>query len=129
MKRLLILALLVAIAACDNAEDSVLPGHDGAALRITNTSDFAITALKVIPGGGGTQVYEDIAPGGTTAYLPFDYIYSYAYLEAIMEEDTLVLQPIDYVGATAYDSGAYTYRVQISGDSAPESLSIEFQED
>lgn len=129
MKRLLILALLAASTACDNSEDSVLPGHDGVALRISNTSDFAITALEVTPGDGGTRVYENIAPGATTAYLPFDFIYSYAYLEAIVEGDTLILQPIDYVGATAYDSGAYTYRVQISGDTAPESLSIEFQED
>ncbi|MCI4648646.1 hypothetical protein [Phaeodactylibacter sp.] len=129
MERLLVLALLAAIFACDNSEDSVLPGHDGAALRITNNSDFVIAALEVTPGGGGTQIYEDIAPGATTAYLPFDFIYSYAYLEAIVEGDTLVLQPFDYVGATAYDSGAYTYLVQISGDTAPESLSIEFQED
>lgn len=129
MKRLLILALLAAVFACDHSEDSVLPGHDGAALRITNNSGFAISALEVTPGGGGTQVYEDIAPGATTAYLPFDFIYSYAYLEAIVEGDTLVLQPIDYVGATVYDSGAYTYLVHISGDTEPESLSIEFQED
>ena len=129
MKRLLILGFVAAFFACDNSDDSVLPGHEGAALRITNISDFAITALQVTPGGGGTQMYEDIAPGATTAYLPFDFIYSYAYLEAIVEEDTLVLQPIDYVGATAYDSGAYTYLIQISGDPAPESLSIQFQED
>jgi len=129
MKRLLILAFVAGFFACDNSEDSVLPGHDGAALRITNSSGFTITALQVTPGGGGSQVYEDIAPGATTEYLPFDYIYSYAYLEAIVEGDTLVLQPIDYVGATAFDSGAYTYLVQISGDSVPESLSIQFQED
>ena len=129
MKRLLILVFLAAMVACDNSEDNVLPGHNGAALRITNTSSFVITALEVTPGGGGTQVYEDIAPGGTTDYLPFDYIFSYAYLEAIVEGDTLVLQPIDYVGETAYDSGAYTYLIQISGDPAPESLSIQFQED
>lgn len=129
MKRLLTLVLLTAIAACDNSGDSILPGHEGAALRITNTSDFAITALEVTPGGGGTQVYENIASGTTTAYLPFDYIYSYAYLKAIVEGDTLILQPIDYVGATAYDSGAYTYLIRITGDAAPESLSIEFRED
>lgn len=129
MKKVLAFVLLATITACDTSEDSVLPGHDGAALRITNISDFVIAALKVIPGGGGSQVFENIAPGATTAYLPFDFIYSYAYLEAIVEGDTLVLQPIDYVGATAYDSGAYTYLVQISGDTVPESISIEFKED
>lgn len=126
---LLLLTLLLTVSACEKSESSVLPGHDGAALRIENSSTFTITALEVTPGAGGSQVYSDIAPGATTAYLPFDFIYRYAYLKAIVESDTLVLQPFDYIGATAYDSGAYTYVVQITGNLNPESISIAFQED
>lgn len=114
--------------ACENSNGSVLPGHDGAALRIENGSAFAISSLEVNT-GGGRQIYEDIAPGDVTAYRPFDFIYSYAYLQAVVEGDTLTLQPIDYVGAQAYDSGAYTYLIQISGTTVPSSISIEFRED
>lgn len=124
---LLILPLMV--AACGQEDDQVLPGHDGAALRVQNQSNFTIESLEVEPGAGGYQVYEDIAPGATSAYQPFDFIYSYAYLRAVIAGDTLTLQPIDYVGAEPYNSGAYTYLLQVNGESEPTSLSIEFRED
>jgi hypothetical protein len=117
------------VAACGQEDDQVLPGHDGVALRVQNQSNFTIESLEVEPGAGGYQVYENIAPGATSAYQPFDFIYSYAYLRAVIAGDTLTLQPIDYVGAEPYNSGAYTYLLQVNGESEPTSLSIEFRED
>lgn len=124
-----LIAASIAMAACEQAGEEVLPGHDGAALRIENLSTYTISSLEVRPGAGEVQTFEDIAPGATTAYRPFEFIYSYAYLRAVVEGDTLTLQPIDYVGAQAYDSGAYTYLIQIGGTTGPASLSIEFRED
>lgn len=131
MNRLLLLwlSLIIVVFACEPGDSDVLPGHDGPALRIFNESNFVIESLEVQPGGGGLQVYSVIEPGSTSDYKPFDFLYSYAYLKAVIGEDTLILQPIDYVGAQTYDNGAFTYVIGVTGDMAPETLTIAFRED
>lgn len=90
MKKVLVFVFLVIIIVCDILEDSVLLGYDGVVLCIINISDFVIIVLKVIFGGGGSQVFENIVLGVIIVYFFFDFIYSYVYLEVIVEGDILV---------------------------------------
>ncbi len=117
------------LLACTAQEDGVIPGHDGAALRLENVSSLAISEITVSPGGGGTQVYSNLEPGAVSAYKPFDFVYRYAYLQAVVEGDTLTLQPIDYIGEQQFGAGAYTYLINFEGEPGGRYISIAFQED
>lgn len=121
--------LLGLLLACNTEEEGVIPGHNGAALRIENVSALTISEISVSPGGGGTQLYENLEPGAVSGYKAFDFVYRYAYLRAVVEGDTLTLQPFDYVGEQQFDSGAYTYLIDFEGEPGSRYVSIAFRED
>jgi hypothetical protein len=56
-----------------------------------------------------TERYGTVAPGGVTAYRSIERTYSYAKIEATINGQPAVLQPIDFVGETLLGPGRYTY--------------------
>jgi len=118
------LMALTALLACQGS----MPA-EGVSIRLQNDSPFFIDQIYLKPGEAGGQLYENIPAGGQTAYQAFPYTYRFAYVQAIIEEDTLRLQPTDYIGEPRYESGNYTYRLSITGNRQAEVLIMDFLED
>ena len=57
--------------------------------------------------------YGDVGPGEATGYRTVSRAYRYAYVRTVVGGDTLVLQPIDYVGESLLAGGRYTYRLDL----------------
>lgn len=116
----------VALFSCDKETEG--PGG-GVGIRIENLSSYTFDEVLLEAGGGGAHTYTDISPGGITDYQPFDYTYRYAFLQTIIGQDTLTLQPIDYFGEQQFTSGQFTFQVDIVGETTPVYMVLEFRED
>ena len=55
------------------------------------------------------EKYGTIPAKGATAYREIEQAYRYAYIEATVQGEKVVLQPIDYVGEQLLGGGKYTY--------------------
>ena len=62
---------------------------------------------------GKTYHFTNLQSGGSTAYIAIDSIYRYHYAKAVTLIDTVVCQPIDFVGETAIKSGKHTLGLRI----------------
>ncbi|HEX8696947.1 MAG TPA: hypothetical protein VF746_31295 [Longimicrobium sp.] len=82
-------------------------------VRIRNASAFDLDSV-VVDFFRQRVVYGDVPAGGTTAYRQADRAYRYAYIEATVQGQRLVLQPIDYVGETPLGSGRFTYHLTVN---------------
>ncbi len=120
------LLLGVLVVSCNKDNEGPSSGKVG--IRIENLSNFTFDEVLLETGGGGEQEYFDIPPGGITGYKPFNYTYRYAYIRAILQDDTLTLQPIDFFGEQKFTEGNFTFRLDIVGE-APLYLVLEFRED
>ncbi|MCB0614191.1 MAG: hypothetical protein KDC75_12810 [Phaeodactylibacter sp.] len=120
--------LSVALLLSCNKEDEA-PFGNGTGIRIENLSTYTFDEVLVETGGGGEQEYLDIPVGGITDYKPFEYTYRYAYIRTIIGGDTLTLQPIDFVGEQQFTKGAFTFRIDIVGETTPLYMVFEFKED
>lgn len=104
-KRLLLLALLpVAIPACASTLD------DGGlvSMRVENTS--GVDFDRVVVGFPEDEVdYGAVAAGGVSGYREVERAYPYAMVEVVIDDETLRMQPIDYVGEELLEPGRYTY--------------------
>ena len=82
-------------------------------IRVLNASSRTMEDVTV--GFPDEQVfYGTLAPGAASGYRAVDRAYRYAYVRTIMDGDTVVLQPIDYVGETLLEPGYYTYRLSLA---------------
>lgn len=105
----LVLLLLTLVLAC---ETIVSGSPDRLEIRVENASASLMEDVLVWFPDQRVE-YGDVEPGAATAYQVIDKAYRYAYVEAAVEGDTLVLQPIDYVGETLLEGGRYTYRLDL----------------
>ncbi|TWI85201.1 hypothetical protein IQ13_0358 [Lacibacter cauensis] len=85
-------------------------------LRIFNNSNIIFDSVLVNSPGGKHQ-YHQIAPGSSSDYKKYRFIYNYAYLEVYFNNQMLKLQPIDYVGEEKLRSGNYSYRITVNAGS------------
>lgn len=76
-------------------------------IRVRNVSGVDFTDVFV--SAGSDHNFGDVALGSETDYHLFDYAYRYAYIKLVAGTDTLVMQPIDYVGESYLTPGNYTY--------------------
>lgn len=119
---------LVGLLGYGCAADATLPG-DQVALRVHNLSHFTLDEVTVQPGEGGLQRYTKLGPGEVSDYKDFDFTYRYAYIQVVIGQDTLSLQPFDYVGEPRFDTGAFTFELAVSGDDEPAYLTLNFKKD
>lgn len=82
-------------------------------LRILNNSSIVFDSVFV-NSPGGKLLYYQIAPGSSSDYKKFNFLYNYAYLEVYFNNQMLKLQPIDHVGEEKLRSGNYSYRININ---------------
>jgi len=97
------------VASCTDRDDDLTEVN----IRIKNLSSFTFDEVQV---GNQETVYSDVAPGGYSEYLPYETAYRYAYVSIKIGEDTLVLQPIDYVGEQELPIGLYTYELNVTAE-------------
>ncbi|MDR8393688.1 hypothetical protein NC796_21215 [Aliifodinibius sp. S!AR15-10] len=121
--------LITLMAGCDTTssiESDVL-------IRIQNNSSYTLNDLKVVfP--EDEVAYGDVSGGKKSGYEQVIKAYRYAYIETVVREKKLVLQPIDYVGESLLDHGRYTYELSIheetyNSENYRYSLSLQLTED
>ena len=110
-----VLALLAATAGFS------CPGLVGPAspeIRVLNASSRTMEGVTVaFP--DDEVVYGTLAPGAASGYRAVERAYRYAYVRTTVDGDTMVLQPIDYVGETLLEPGRYTYRLDLADTDGP----------
>ena len=107
-KSSVILSVLIAICliSCDESNRFA----NEVQIRIKNTSTYDYTDIQVNT-SGGQNAYNDLIAGAASAYKTFEFAYSYAFIELLIDGVTFTIQPIDYVGETKLATGQYTYEV------------------
>lgn len=105
---LLALLVLTLVLACE----TIVVSRGPVEFRVENASGAVMEGVRV--GFPAVEIpYGDIGPGEVTGYQTVDRAYRYAWVQTVVEGDTLTLQPIDYVGETLLDGGRYTYRLDL----------------
>lgn len=80
-------------------------------LTITNASKEDFKSLKVNIRGHEYE-FKDL-PAGANVKIKVDNTYHYFYAKALTSKDTLVLQPIDFVGEKLITSGKFEVKLDI----------------
>lgn len=107
---LLLLASMVLYSACNNEDVQI---------RIDNQtgSDFVSVLVN---SNGNENTYGSLPDGEQSEYKVYPQAYRYGYVEAITTtDDTLIVQPIDYVGESPLDEGKYTYKLTRDNPNSP----------
>lgn len=81
-------------------------------LRIRNVSDYNFCNVSLNPSPYNVN-YGIIKEGETTCYRPFDFAYSYGYVELHINGELFVFQPIDFFGEVPLNTGSYTYSIDV----------------
>ncbi len=102
----LILLFIFSLGCTDRDDDVAIVN-----IRIKNTSAFTFGNVQV---GDEESVHLNVAPGAYSPYLEYEEAYRYNYIRIEANEETYVLQPIDYVGETPLPVGFYTYELFIT---------------
>lgn len=93
--------------SCTDRDDDVAIAN----IRIKNTSNLNYEKVQV---GAEENIHLNIAAGGYSDYLEYEEAYTYNYIKIEANEETYILQPIDYVGETPLPVGFYTYELSIT---------------
>jgi hypothetical protein len=118
-----LLALLMLLAGCSSALSPVGPVH----IRVSNESAFHFDQVTV--GFPHDEVsYGPVPAQSRSHYQRVEQAYRYAFVEVHTGGDTLVLQPIDYVGERLLTRGHYTYVLELDATGRGLSLSLRSDE-
>jgi hypothetical protein len=82
-------------------------------IRVANRSQTNFTSVRVGFPSGDVE-YGPLAAGAASAYESVERAYRYAFVEVMIGDRRLVMQPIDYVGETPLGGGRYTYAIGLS---------------
>ncbi|GGG10690.1 hypothetical protein GCM10011344_09210 [Dokdonia pacifica] len=77
-------------------------------IRLANISEFDYTNITIRNGIS----YEDLEAGEVSEYQTFESSYSYMFVQLVANQDTLFIQPIDFVGESLIRGGNYTYEIE-----------------
>lgn len=109
---LIVLILLSLIGGCNSTSTG---SGDKVMIRIQNSSPYTMEEVTV--GFPEEEIhYGDIRSREKSTYMEVIEAYRYAYIETVVNEKELVLQPIDYVGESLLDPGLYTYELNLDED-------------
>ena len=85
-------------------------------IRIQNSSEFELENIRVSFPDEEVS-YGTLGSSEVSSYQEVNKAYRYAYIESEINGERAVLQPIDYVGEDFLDSGKYTYKLSVYGES------------
>lgn len=104
-----ILLTILTLSCTTNNDTQISPVQ----LRLANVSNFDYTNIII---RDGVQ-YEDLEMGSISEYQTFESSYSYMFVQLVINQDTLIIQPIDFVGESLVPSGNYTYEINVDFES------------
>ena len=117
-------AFLGALAGCGDTL-----GLGTVEVRMENGSPVTFAEATLYT-SDGPVTFENVGPGTATPYIEVSSAYRIATTQVVIEEDTLRLQVIDFVGEEPVPAGRYTYRLGVFGlGTGHPSLTQEFRED
>lgn len=106
-------------AACDEVFNGPV------LIRVENAYDQDFNNVFVSPNTYGT-----VKAGEKSEYKEFETAYSYGYIQLETSGDTLIYQPIDYVGETPLKGGKYTYELDVDTSfQKPYQIILRFKKD
>lgn len=83
-------------------------------MRLKNSTGYTIKKTTVISPTAQTATFEELKKDSSSKYISFQTLYKYAYVEVIIDTDTLKFSPIDYVGEEPLSPGRYTFEIGIA---------------
>ncbi len=117
-------AVIMAAGGCNSAT-----GLDDVSVRLENASPVPFGEATLYTSEGPQTSY-DVGPGGATPFIAVATAYRIATTEVVIEDDTLRLQVIDFVGEEPLSAGRYTYVISVVGlGTASPSLTQEIRKD
>lgn len=99
--KILFILVIILTISCTTDDDTEVR------LRLANVSDFDYTNISIRNGVS----YEDLEAGSISEYQTFESSYSYMFVQLVIHQDTLLIQPIDFVGESLIRGGDYTYEI------------------
>lgn len=82
-------------------------------IQVANQSGLVLEDVRVVfP--SQRENYGTIQPHSVTGYREIEVAYGHAYIEAMVNGERGVLQPIDYVGDKLLGGGRYTYALSVN---------------
>ncbi|MDH3292142.1 MAG: hypothetical protein OEO20_13690 [Gemmatimonadota bacterium] len=116
--------VMVSAGGCDGAA-----GPDNVSVRLENASPASFAEATLYTSEGPQTSY-DVGTGESTPYIAVATAYRIATTEVVIEDDTLRLQVIDFVGEEPLSAGRYTYVISVVGlGTASPSLTQEIRKD
>ncbi len=116
--------LTVLVAACGD-----IVGAGVVEVRLENGSSSTFIEATLYT-SDGPITFGNVGPGTATPYIEVSSAYRIATTQVVIEEDTLRLQVIDFVGEEPLSAGRYTYVLNVYGlGSEHPSLTQEFRQD
>ena len=120
---MILFVALACLSACSKEN------HQGdIQIRLSNISEYDFENIRVNTSTGDVS-YGFLESGESSAYKSFELAYRYAFIELSADGNTYTLQPIDYVGETPLDKGAYTYQLDLEPEGQYSSLIMVLIED
>lgn len=124
MKNILLLAGICLLSSCIRpVNPDELEGEGPIYLQVENISKKNFDQVRVITPGGAHE-FGSLKKGEASVYKSYTLAYRYGYVEAIVGDDTLIIQPIDYVGETPLEDGQHTYALDVYGSRDSKSLNL-----
>ncbi len=111
-----------------NSENTNQNAQNSLNIRLQNDTDFDMDNI-IVNTSTGDESFPSLESNQFSDYKTFDTAYSYAYIYLTTVNDTIVLQPADYVGETPLANGNYTYKLNFYSQNDETELSIELIED
>ncbi|MDP5140078.1 MAG: hypothetical protein NWP83_06355 [Spirosomaceae bacterium] len=112
MKKLFIIFSVIVLQSCDNFTPK--PDEVGDLLiRIENATSTEMQNVYVNTAGGEGS-YGDVPKNEKSHYINYKSAYRYAFVRFVSRNDTVRVQPIDYVGEQQLTSGSYTYKITMT---------------
>lgn len=106
------LIVLITLQGCEKTV--VKPDESGDLLiRIQNATSVKMEDVYVNTSGGEGN-YGTITKGEYSHYISYESAYRYAFVRFVNGKDTVVVQPIDYVGEAKLPDGKYTYKITMT---------------
>ena len=91
----------------------ILPPSGQVEIRVSNASDVSLDEV-IVGFPDRREAYGSIAAHSHSSYRPVERAYRYAFVEAVVAGERLVLQPIDYVGESLLPEGRYSYILDVN---------------
>jgi hypothetical protein len=97
-------------------------------IRVLNASEHDFVAV-IVGFRDASEDYGNLRAGDSSEYRVIPRAYRYAYVEASVEGNRFILQPIDDVGGSLLDEGSYTYVLTLSSLEDPQKFHLHLQRD